>query len=121
MFPIFALKTVKMTLESVKPFLDDSNLNLKIIHLVRDPRAVRNARNQVLWCNRDCANIVLHCKKTRDDLRYGDKLMDIMPEKYIRIKYEDLLKSFQKVFFNILFTIIINVQLLSLNMTHFMM
>ena len=90
MSPIFAFKTVKMTLRQVEIFINNPEIDLKIIHLVRDPRGVQNSRNHVRWCNRDCSNIKTHCYFLKNDLIYADSLKQTFPGRYFRVRYEDI-------------------------------
>jgi len=42
---LVAMKVIYLcNLESLLTLIDDDNLNLKIVHLVRDPRATTNSR-----------------------------------------------------------------------------
>ena len=89
--PIFAFKTVKMTLSDALPLLVDQSLDLKVIHLMRDPRGVLNSRkNSVQWCTRDCRNIEKHCEMLEKDLILSEELKQKIPHKYISVRYEDL-------------------------------
>ena len=91
MSPIFAFKTVKMTLHQAERYINNPDIDLKIIHLVRDPRAVWNSRNHVTWCNKDCSNIKYHCNLLQGDLLYADKeLKNSHPNRYLRVRYEDI-------------------------------
>ena len=54
--PIQLVKTVRMRTRQIAPLLDDPDLNIKLIVLMRDPRAVRSSRNKLKWCSFDACN-----------------------------------------------------------------
>lgn len=49
-FPIQVIKTVRLSLRASEPLLNDPDLDLKIILLVRDPRSVFSSRSNTDWC-----------------------------------------------------------------------
>ena len=51
LFPLQIMKTTRANLAVVSDLFTDSKFkDLKIVLIVRDPRAVMNARSQVKWC-----------------------------------------------------------------------
>ena len=91
-----------MSLQHALPFLEDSSLDLKVIHLIRDPRAVINSRkNSVHWCNRDCRNYTKHCETLKKDLIISEKLKETMPHRYMMVRFEDLGKDPMKSVWNL--------------------
>ncbi|KPP58065.1 hypothetical protein Z043_124147 [Scleropages formosus] len=72
-----ALKEVRLfSLEPLYPLLRDPTINLRIIHLVRDPRAVAQSRDQAaVWLRRDDTLLL-----EMGDPRSPDNLFRIMKE-----------------------------------------
>ena len=70
--------------------MKEKDEDLKIIHLVRDPRARFSSLYRRGWCVYDCANITIICKTLKQDLEIYSKLSAANSDKFIQIKYEDL-------------------------------
>ncbi|XP_074523952.1 carbohydrate sulfotransferase 6-like [Halichoeres trimaculatus] len=79
------LKTVRiLELESLNPLIQDPNLNLRIIHLVRDPRAVFQSRGNTWRSLMRDDDIVLGQKETpADELPY--RVMQEICRSHVRI------------------------------------
>ncbi|NP_001086002.1 carbohydrate (N-acetylglucosamine 6-O) sulfotransferase 6 L homeolog [Xenopus laevis] len=106
------LKEVRFfDLKVLYPLLTDPSLNLKIIHLVRDPRAVAKSREQAMkYLTRD-NGIVLNTNGTKiDDIRYDvmreicqshaqmyetamDKAPSFLKGRYMLVRYEDVVRD----------------------------
>ncbi|XP_074524987.1 carbohydrate sulfotransferase 5-like [Halichoeres trimaculatus] len=72
------LKVVRVfELETLYPLFQDPNLNLRIIHLVRDPRAVFQSRENAAGVLARDDNIVLGQKKTPADERHYQVMQEI--------------------------------------------
>ena len=60
LYPIKLIKTVRFRVAKVEALLNDPDMNLKVILLVRDPRGVYNSRRSgqvTSWCkNAACAD-----------------------------------------------------------------
>ncbi|XP_076315727.1 carbohydrate sulfotransferase 1-like [Tachypleus tridentatus] len=94
------IKTIRLSLQdAVKLYENYPDLNLKIIHLVRDPRAVINSRRRgstKRWCDKNtkCSSVSSYCSEVRYDLNYycslkrsGDRGI------YFVLRYEDLIEN----------------------------
>lgn len=105
------LKEVRFfELESLYPLLHDPLLNLRILHLVRDPRAVLCSREQAARALQKDTNIVLDGKTTaidtqqrvmqeicRSHVRMYDTAVRKAPEflrgRYKLVRYEDVVRN----------------------------
>lgn len=89
--PINLVKTVRMRTRQIAPILDEADLNVKIIVLMRDPRAVRSSRNKIGWCNFEaCNSAEVLCQHYEMDLEDALTLSRSHPENVIIVKYEEL-------------------------------
>ena len=67
------------------------DLNVKMIVLMRDPRAVRSSRNKIGWCNFEaCNSAEVLCKHYEMDLRDSVTLSRSHPDNVLIVKYEEL-------------------------------
>ena len=64
---------------------------VKIIHLLRDPRSWWYSRYKI--SNNSEENIHDHCKRNLVDLKYG--LKNLNKENYYVVRYEDILQNFR--------------------------
>ncbi|XP_043937410.1 carbohydrate sulfotransferase 5-like [Protopterus annectens] len=94
-----ALKEVRLfDLKSIYPLVHDSSLNLKIIHLVRDPRAVFRSRHESSGILSIDTDIILNgYGKTDEEVEY--KAMKEICNSYVNI-YKDATNSSLNVFKN---------------------
>jgi len=94
LFPIKLIKTVRLRVRKVEKLLEDPEMNLKVIVLVRDPRGVYNSRSSGAvkkWCKRDmCANPEVGCSDLSDDIQAAFDLEARYPGKVWLVRYEDL-------------------------------
>lgn len=69
----------------------ESLSNLKIIYLVRDPRAVYNSRKNLFWCaNTSCTDMEYFCKEMEEDVQKFKQLSQNYPDLIIPIRFEEL-------------------------------
>lgn len=69
--------------------------NLKIIHLLRDPRAVMNSRYKLGWTPVPGGAVSL-CKKMKKDYQESVKLRRLFPGRIHTVFYEDLAQTFEE-------------------------
>ncbi|XP_065518397.1 carbohydrate sulfotransferase 4-like [Lathamus discolor] len=107
-----AIKEVRFfDLKVLYPLLTDPSLNLKIIHLVRDPRAVfRSRENTVADLKRD-SNIVVGAERTKGEMgpyntmqvickshveiyKAGSQAVpSFLKDRYLLVRYEDIVRD----------------------------
>ncbi|XP_043211998.1 carbohydrate sulfotransferase 1-like isoform X2 [Amphibalanus amphitrite] len=87
---IRVIKTIRPRLANVLPLLERTDLDVRIIHLVRDPRAIHNSlvSRGHAWPQRR-RNATLLCEDIRDDLRASQS---INSDRWTGVRYEDLVE-----------------------------
>ena len=92
--PIRLIKTVRLRVAKVEKLLQELDLNLKVIFLVRDPRGVYNSRSTGAiknWCKKDmCADPTVGCQDLDDDINSAFDLETRYPGSVKLVRYEDL-------------------------------
>lgn len=97
--PYTVLKTIRVqNISELKTFIEDPGLNVKILHLVRDPRAVMNSRRSLNERNFDLlrrkgprADEVLDlCDHMQRNIAFGSSTPEWLKDRYIRVRFEDL-------------------------------
>ena len=101
-FPLVLSKIVRLRLILAQGLLDDPELDrLKIVYLVRDPRATYNSRIGVSeWCgkSKECMDPAMMCNDIQTDLDAMEMLSASYPGRLALIKYETLAQNPQKTF-----------------------
>ena len=92
-FPIHVAKLVRVRLSLLEKQLLDPRV--KLVWLVRDPRAIQNSRkSNVDWCRTSsCSDPSTMCSSLRDDYNWFLKLREDHPSKVMLLRYEDLAKD----------------------------
>lgn len=91
--PYRIIKTIRVELANVKSLLE-SLPNLKIIHLVRDPRATLFSQNMFGMCQEryggwsGCTNT--YCTRLENDVLEEEKIKQIYPNRIMTVLYEDI-------------------------------
>ncbi|KAK7014784.1 hypothetical protein SK128_019105 [Halocaridina rubra] len=80
-------QVIRIRMSWIKVLLDDPYIDLKIIHLVRDPRATIISRSRTFHSQGLHASF--HCQLIETDLRMTPLLMKGYPGKIMGITYED--------------------------------
>ncbi|XP_055929347.1 carbohydrate sulfotransferase 1-like isoform X1 [Argiope bruennichi] len=94
--PVQIIKTIRMTAAEAGKLMEEYNdLNLKVIHLVRDPRGTMNSRQQkdiAAWCGKykACSSSQTFCNLVNEDLKHACELQKRYPNRYTVLRYEDL-------------------------------
>ncbi|XP_002742037.1 carbohydrate sulfotransferase 1-like [Saccoglossus kowalevskii] len=95
-----ALKTIRIyDIELLRSLAVDPALNLKIIHLVRDPRGIMNSRENLNSKNLDFERkdvewdeVTDLCKDIKKNLNIVSTSASWLKGRYMRIRYEDVAK-----------------------------
>jgi hypothetical protein len=75
----------------VEELIQEPDLNLKVIVLVRDPRGVMKSRSAMPWCDQPtCSDIHSVCKNLDSDASAALSIGDKYPKRLLLIRYEDL-------------------------------
>ena len=93
MFPIQLVKSVRLRLNLTQLFLNDEKFNVKVVFLVRDPRAIMSSRySSVSWCSSspDCSSPEALCNDMQGDLKVAAAFKKLYPQRFTMVKYEDL-------------------------------
>ena len=97
--PYTVIKTIRVqNISELKTFIEDPGLNIKILHLVRDPRAVMNSRRGLQERNFDLlrrkgprADEVLDlCDHMQRNIAFASSTPEWLKDRYIRVRFEDL-------------------------------
>ena len=87
------IKTIRMQLNQISHFLDEFEW-LKIVHLVRDPRATLHSQKQFSNCDEKHGGIEgcakEHCRRQENDLEEFNSLARKHPGRISRVLYEDI-------------------------------
>ncbi|CAG0917182.1 unnamed protein product [Notodromas monacha] len=91
MFPVQAIKTVRLGLAAAEPLISDPRMNLRVLLLVRDPRGTMESRRHRDWCpgNADCDDPVKLCGDLIADYHAAEVLTRKYPGKVRVERYED--------------------------------
>lgn len=92
--PIRLVKTVRLRVAETEKLLQDPEMNLKVIVLVRDPRgtyASRHVGQVATWCKAaQCADPSTGCSNLLDDYEDACELEKRFPGRLLLVRYEDL-------------------------------
>lgn len=94
-YPFQGMKVMKIELEGFKRIFEKNELNVKVILLVRDPRAVMNSLNTVGWCKEEfgCTDAQNYCDSLVREYYTAKRFIKFYPN-YLRIiRYEDFLED----------------------------
>jgi len=88
---LYVIKAVKLYLKDANRLMDKYP-KLKIIHLLRDPRAIYNSRQYLFNCasNERCGDPRYICENLRDDVNAIEDFKNQYPDRYLLLRYEDL-------------------------------
>ncbi|XP_023951130.1 carbohydrate sulfotransferase 4 [Bicyclus anynana] len=92
LFPFQSMKVVRVRLRLVKQLLEDKELNLKVILLIRDPRGVMQSRQHRNFCQPapDCWKPELLCADMISDYVAAARLKQEYPHRFMALRYEEL-------------------------------
>merc|ERR1712055_439820 len=85
------VKTIRLRRAGLEPWIHKTNI--KVVHLVRDPRAIINSvSKRSVWSNL-LKNATFQCARMLDDMQLEKSLPK---ERYVRVRYEDLVDETEK-------------------------
>ncbi|XP_071538184.1 carbohydrate sulfotransferase 5-like [Panulirus ornatus] len=89
--PLNLAKTVRLRLAALSNLLQDPSLDLRVIHLARDPRAVVQSRTKMPWCKgRSCRDLDSLCRASNQDSLKASEYSKKYPKNFLVVRYEDL-------------------------------
>ncbi|XP_063610094.1 uncharacterized protein LOC134784000 [Penaeus indicus] len=83
--PLRIIKTIRTRLQWARELLDDAELNLKVIHLVRDPRGSAVSMAALDWKK----GVEETCSAIQQDLQLKEEMERKYPDRYFFVKYEE--------------------------------
>ena len=93
LFPLRLMKTVRLRVREAAPLLERLQ-HLKVVVLVRDPRAVFNSRWEAsvsAWCSdAECSDPALTCHHLEDDISQAASLRSQYPGQVLILRYAGL-------------------------------
>ncbi|XP_057654181.1 carbohydrate sulfotransferase 4-like [Diorhabda carinulata] len=92
LFPFQSMKSVRLRLALAEELLQDDDLNIKVILLVRDPRGTMQSRKHRDWCPGvpDCDQPSNLCKDLISDYEAAGTLQMFYSDRFRVLRYEDL-------------------------------
>ncbi|KAG0728297.1 Carbohydrate sulfotransferase 3 [Chionoecetes opilio] len=84
--PVVLVKVIRARLALLHNMLEDTLINLKVIHLTRDPRGSLNSIVRFGW-NSDPQS---RCGDLEDDLKTFEKVRQVFPSRVMQVRYEQL-------------------------------
>ncbi|XP_068229666.1 carbohydrate sulfotransferase 1-like [Palaemon carinicauda] len=86
---------IRLPLKWARPLLNDETLDIQIIYLVRDPRAVMMSRLKYPWWCQDksCSDTETVCDILKENLKVADELQEMFPGKFKVYQYERINKN----------------------------
>ncbi|CAK1548356.1 unnamed protein product [Leptosia nina] len=92
LFPFQSMKVVRIRLRLMKQLLENKELNIKVILLIRDPRGVMQSRQHRNFCqpSPDCWKPELLCADMVSDYVAASRLISEYPDRLMVQRYEEL-------------------------------
>lgn len=84
LYPFQVLKVVRLRLSLVEQLLEDEELAIKVLHLVRDPRGVIQSRKYCEWCwkIKDCSDATVLCSDMFSDYESARRFKKLYPNRF---------------------------------------
>ncbi|KAH9632145.1 hypothetical protein HF086_006579 [Spodoptera exigua] len=92
LFPFQSMKLVRLRLSLVDEILNDNELNVRVILLMRDPRGLMQSRRHRRFCelSSDCWEPSLVCADMISDYVAARNIMQRYPGRLLVVRFEDL-------------------------------
>ncbi|XP_045118821.1 carbohydrate sulfotransferase 1-like [Portunus trituberculatus] len=88
--PLIIVKVIRLRLQWVRELMNRKEMdNVKVIHLVRDPRGSLTSMAKLEWKTTE----VDECAKIYKDLQEREAMASLFPNRYTFVKYEDLCRD----------------------------
>ncbi|XP_075729898.1 carbohydrate sulfotransferase 5-like [Rhipicephalus microplus] len=88
------MKVVRIGMAAIRHYLLDGPMattkKLKVVHLVRDPRAIWLSRRRRKWCRGNCSRAIALCNDMKRDLDVFENISREFPGRAIQVRFEDL-------------------------------
>ncbi|XP_042864217.1 carbohydrate sulfotransferase 3-like [Penaeus japonicus] len=84
--PVRVMKVIRSKLVFLEDYIRDTDVNLKVIYLTRDPRGSLNSISKFKSWNQDPHE---RCHSLEDDLATYELFSEIYPSRVLHVKYED--------------------------------
>ena len=83
-FPYQTMKTVRLRLNLTQRLVENPELNVKVVLLVRDPRGTLESRSHRNWCSGhpDCQDPARLCQDLESDFKAYQSLSRRFPDRY---------------------------------------
>ncbi|KAF2352117.1 Sulfotransferase domain [Trinorchestia longiramus] len=93
LFPFVLIKTVRLLMNETYQLLENDNLNLRVLLLVRDPRASMASRYAASWCKAvfECRSEDYLCDFLESNYYSTKQLMAQFPGRVKVVRYEDIM------------------------------
>ncbi|XP_063588646.1 carbohydrate sulfotransferase 6-like [Penaeus indicus] len=87
-------QVLRLGLRWARPLLEDEDLDVQIIYMVRDPRAVLSSRARVDWCTSStCRGFQTVCSLLEKDLTEAAALLQEYPHRFMFVQYEEMCQN----------------------------
>ncbi|XP_047498924.1 carbohydrate sulfotransferase 1-like [Penaeus chinensis] len=94
MASLHVAKVLRLSLRWARPLLEDEDLDVQIIYMVRDPRAVFSSRARVDWCTSStCRGFQTVCSLLEKDLTEAAALLQEYPHRFMFVQYEEMCQN----------------------------
>ncbi|KAK9299557.1 hypothetical protein QLX08_007463 [Tetragonisca angustula] len=92
LFPFQSMKIVRLRLRAAEKLLEQEDLGIRLVLLIRDPRGILQSRKHREWCptKPDCSDPALVCADMVSDFSAAVRLIKKYPRTFRVIRYEDL-------------------------------
>ncbi|CAD1469162.1 unnamed protein product [Heterotrigona itama] len=92
LFPFQSMKVVRLRLRAAEKLLEQEDLGIRLVLLIRDPRGILQSRKHREWCptKPDCSDPALVCADMVSDFSAAVRLIKKYPRTFRVIRYEDL-------------------------------
>lgn len=98
-YPHKVVKLIRLySVESLTPLLKDKDINLKVIHLLRDPRGTLSSRSKedpkrtkALSLGKSLSHDAAYiCRRMRHNFNFARNNPELLRGRYLRVRYEDI-------------------------------